>query len=214
LILHRLSWSTFFTYADGDGLLTKAGILNLTYDATNAQLDKSVIGVSTSEYTYSPFGEITQIESYQGARAVIYFRETVASRNKVGQIITKSESVNNILTNFEYDYDTLGRLITVKKNGAVTDTSQYDANGNRTSVVSGGSTKTATYDAQDRLSSYNGITYTYDLAGDLTSKKIGTATPTTYDYDAFGNLRGVTLPSGTAIQHLVDPKNRRVGKRR
>ena len=122
----------------------------------------------------------------------------IASRNKVGQIITKSESANNILTNFEYDYDTLGRLITVKKNGAVTDTFGYDANGNRTSVVSGGSTKTAVYDAHDRLTSYNGTTYTYDLAGDLTSKKIGTATPTTYDYDAFGNLRGVTLPSGTA----------------
>jgi len=80
-------------------------------------------------------------------------------------------------------------------------------------VVSGGVTRTAVYDAHDRLTSYSGITYTYDLAGDLTSKKIGTATPTTYDYDAFGNLRGVTLPNGTAIQYLVDPQNRRVGKK-
>jgi RHS repeat-associated protein len=202
-----------FTYGDSDGLLTKAGVLTLTYDATNAQLDKSVLGVLTSEYTYSSFGEVAQIEAYQGARAVTHFRETIASRNKVGQIITKSESVNNLVANFEYGYDTLGRLITVKKNGAVTDTFGYDANGNRTSVVSGGATKTAVFDAHDRLTSYNGVSYSYDLAGDLTSKKIGNAIPTTYDYDAFGNLRGVTLPSGTAIQYLIDPQNRRVGKK-
>lgn len=205
--------SLSFVYGDGDGLMTKAGALTLTYDGTNAQLDKSVLGVSTSEYLYSPFGEVSQIESYQGARAVVHFKESVGTRNKVGQILTKSETVNNIVTNFEYGYDTLGRLATVKKNGAVTDTFGYDSNGNRTSVVSGGVTRTAVYDAHDRLTSYNGVTYTYDLAGDLTSKKIGTATPTTYEYDAFGNLRGVTLPNGTAIQYLVDPQNRRVGKK-
>ena len=72
----------------------------------------------------------------------------------------------------------------------------------------------AVYDAHDRLSSYNRITYGCALAGDLTSKKIGAATPTSYDYDAFGNLRDVTLPSGTSLQYLIDLKNRRVGKKK
>ena len=36
---------------------------------------------------------------------------------------------------------------------------------------------------------------------------------TTYDYDVFGNLRGVTLPNGTAITYLIDGQNRRVGKK-
>jgi RHS repeat-associated protein len=36
---------------------------------------------------------------------------------------------------------------------------------------------------------------------------------TSYDYDAFGNLRHVTLPNGTAIDYLVDGQNRRIGKK-
>ena len=36
---------------------------------------------------------------------------------------------------------------------------------------------------------------------------------TSYDYDAFGNLRHVTLPDGTAIDYLIDGQNRRIGKK-
>jgi RHS repeat-associated protein len=36
---------------------------------------------------------------------------------------------------------------------------------------------------------------------------------TTYDYDAFGNLRGVTQPDGTVITYIIDGQNRRVGKK-
>lgn len=46
----------------------------------------------------------------------------------------------------------------------------------------------------------------------LLSKTNGSAT-TLYDYDAFGNLLGVTLPDGTAISYVIDGLGRRVGKR-
>jgi RHS repeat-associated protein len=36
---------------------------------------------------------------------------------------------------------------------------------------------------------------------------------TTYAYDALGNLRHVTLPGGTALEYVIDPENRRVGKK-
>ncbi|MBK7575334.1 MAG: hypothetical protein IPI26_08795 [Elusimicrobia bacterium] len=36
---------------------------------------------------------------------------------------------------------------------------------------------------------------------------------TTYDYDAVGNLRGVTLPSGTTLEYVIDGRNRRVGRK-
>jgi YD repeat-containing protein len=36
---------------------------------------------------------------------------------------------------------------------------------------------------------------------------------TAYDYDAFENLRGVTLPNGTAITYIIDGQNRRIGKK-
>ena len=36
---------------------------------------------------------------------------------------------------------------------------------------------------------------------------------TTYDYDAFGNLRTVLFPDGTRIDYAIDGQNRRVGKK-
>jgi RHS repeat-associated protein len=70
------------------------------------------------------------------------------------------------------------------------------------------------YDDQDRLKEYGGADYTYGPNGELTSKTIG-GQPTTYEYDAFGNLRTVVLPTTppTTIEYLVDGKNRRVGKK-
>lgn len=49
---------------------------------------------------------------------------------------------------------------------------------------------TATYDAQDRLLTYGGATYTYAPGGELASKTANGQTAT-YDYDALGNLRSV-----------------------
>ena len=69
----------------------------------------------------------------------------------------------------------------------------------------------ATYDAQDRLSSYNGATYTYTANGELTSKT-ESGLSTTYDYDILGNLMQVVLPGGLTIDYVVDGRNRRIGK--
>jgi YD repeat-containing protein len=43
--------------------------------------------------------------------------------------------------------------------------------------------------------------------------KICAGAATTYDHDAFGNLRGVTLPNGIAITYVIDGRNRRIGKK-
>ena len=68
------------------------------------------------------------------------------------------------------------------------------------------------YDAQDRLLSYGNATYTYTANGEMKTKTVGGQT-TTYDYDALGNLRGVSLPDGQQIEYLIDGQNRRVGKK-
>ena len=89
----------------------------------------------------------------------------------------------------------------------------YDPNGNRlTAFEAGSGTRTATYDAQDRLISLGGDTYTYDAAGDLQAVS-GAAGMTMYDFDALGNLRSVGLPGGRSVEYLIDGANRRVGKR-
>jgi len=62
------------------------------------------------------------------------------------------------------------------------------------------------------LVSYGSCTYAYKANGSLQAKTCSDG-PTTYDYDAFGNLRHVTLPNGMNIDYLIDGQNRRVGKK-
>jgi RHS repeat-associated protein len=69
-----------------------------------------------------------------------------------------------------------------------------------------------TYDAQDRLLTYGSATYKYGANGELQSKASGGQT-TTYQFDVLGNLLHVALPSGAALDYLVDGQNRRVGKK-
>ncbi|WP_435106924.1 RHS repeat-associated core domain-containing protein, partial [Arhodomonas sp. AD133] len=88
----------------------------------------------------------------------------------------------------------------------------YDANGNRTAYTGTFGDASGTYDAQDRLESYGGATYTHNAAGYRTSKTTAVGT-TEYDYDAMGNLRGVTLTDGTNIEYVIDGQDRRIGKR-
>jgi RHS repeat-associated protein len=78
------------------------------------------------------------------------------------------------------------------------------------SLMNANGTTFATYDAQDRLVTYGGATYTYGANGELQGKTNGGAA-TSYAYDVFGNLLGAGLPDGTAIGYVVDGQNRRVG---
>ena len=83
---------------------------------------------------------------------------------------------------------------------------------NRTSYTGQLGSFTGTYDAQDRLLSYGGNTYTYTANGELLTKTTGGQT-TTYNYDVLGNLMAVTLPDGTLIEYVIDGRNRRIGKK-
>lgn len=125
------------------------------------------------------------------------------TRDKLGRIKTKSETLEGVTKLFEYDYDQAGRLKSVKEDGATTGTYEYDDNGNR-----GG----GTYDAQDRLTTWGDNNYIYDENGDLVTK-INQGATIRYDYDVFGNLRQVTLPGDLVIDYVIDGQNRRIGKK-
>ncbi len=104
------------------------------------------------------------------------------------------------------------RLVEVKQDGVVTESYEYDANGNRVqALTSSQGMVTGSYDDQDRLLSYGGNTYTYTANGELLTKTSNGQT-TTYQYDVLGNLRRVELP-GKTIEYVIDGRNRRVGKK-
>lgn len=59
---------------------------------------------------------------------------------------------------------------------------------------------------------YNNKILSYNLNGDLESISENSEL-TTFSYDVFGNLRSVVLPNSNEIEYVIDPNNRRVGKK-
>lgn len=197
-----------FTY-DADSLLTQAGALTLARDPANGLLTGTTLGVVTDSLTYNTHAEVLDYRA-QVSGGDVY--RTQFTRDTLGRITQKVETIQGGTTTFDYDYDLRSRLTEVRQNGVVTATYTYDENGNRLSGP--GLSSAPTYDAQDRLTQYGTNTYTYNNHGDLTTKTdASTNTSTTYTYDEFGNLTRVVLPSGTTIEYVIDGLNRRIGKR-
>ena len=196
-----------FAY-DADGLLTQAGDLTLTRATDLAHITGTTLSNVTTANTYNGYGELASDSASVSGNSL--FSESL-TRDLAGRIIEKQVATPAGTITYGYHYDNAGRLSYVTQNGVTIASYTYDANGNRTKVTTATGTTTASYDAQDRLTTYGGNSYTYNAAGDLTGKTT-TAGTTQYDYDALGNLRGVTLPSGEQITYLIDGQNRRIGK--
>lgn len=192
---------------DRDGALTHIGDLALTRDPNTALVTATALGTISDSISYSPFAEATAYQASNGTTALYQISYT---RDAIGRITAKQETIGGASTTTTYGYDAQGRLVTVAAGGATTSYT-YDGNGNRTSVTGPAGTVSATYDEQDRLLQYGATTYTYDANGALTSK-VTSGQTTSYHYDPLGNLTAATLPNGTAITYVVDGQSRRIGK--
>jgi RHS repeat-associated protein len=187
-----------FSY-DADDVVTSAGGMTVTR-STNGLLTDTSVGSVADTFSYNAYGEVLTHDVTGSATSY----SATYTRDAAGRIDTKTEVVAGTTLSTQYTYDTAGRLSQVVENGAATRVYTYAPNGDR----DGG-----TYDAQDRLVSYGGATFTYGNNGELTTKSIGGMLQGTYGYDAFGNLRSVTRPGANTITYVIDGLNRRVGKK-
>ncbi|MDH4183326.1 MAG: RHS repeat-associated core domain-containing protein [Nitrospinota bacterium] len=62
------------------------------------------------------------------------------------------------------------------------------------------------------MTKYGDASYAYTANGELLTKTDPTGV-TSYNYDVFGNLRGVTMPNGDVIEYVIDGSERRIGKK-
>jgi RHS repeat-associated protein len=194
---------------DDDDLPTQIGDLTLNRNGATGMLEGSSLGTVTDSWSYNGFGEATGYAALVGTTPIYTVQYT---RDGLGRITTKVETITGQTTTYSYDYDPAGQLTEVKEAGVTVASYSYDANGNRRSAIAGGQTVTGTYDAQDRLLQYGDTTYAYTQDGRLESKTQGIET-TSYEYDELGNLTRVILPDGKQIEYLIDGLNRRVGKK-
>jgi RHS repeat-associated protein len=199
-----------FSY-DNDGLLTTAGSLTLNWNLTNGMLMGTTLGNVTDSITPNIFGELERYQAFYSGNSI--FDVQFGTRDKLGRITTKTETVNGETHTFQYIYDQdTDRLTDVYKDAALVSHYEYDENGNRLRYTGINGTFNGVYDAQDRLLVYGNYTCDYTANGEL-SKKIGPEGQTQYVYDVLGTLRLVILPDGKRIEYVIDAQNRRVGKK-
>jgi len=196
---------------DNDGLLTSAGAETITRSAQNGLITGSTLGAVTDSRTYSTFGELSTYTANVSGSPVF---STTYTRDKLGRITQKVETISGVINTFVYTYDTAGRLTDVQQNGTVVAHYTYDTNGNRLSAADTTGTVNGTYDAQDRLTQYGNLQFTYTANGELLTKSNPTLGQTaTFSYDVLGNLKSANLPGGTLLEYVVDGQNRRIGKK-
>ncbi len=206
LASHSVNEQSHIAYQyDDDGLMISVGDLTLSRDANNGLLKGSTLGTVSTQLTHSPFGEL-QTETARYDDNVLYHVEY--TRDKLGRITAKTETLEGLTTPYHYQYDLTGRLAQVEVNGVVT-SYRYDDNGNRTHV---NGNSVASYDNQDRLLQYQDIIYTHTQNGEWQTKTQADQT-TRYTYDVLTNLIKVELPNGKIIDYVIDGKDRRVGKK-
>ncbi|WP_413578578.1 RHS repeat-associated core domain-containing protein [Bdellovibrio sp. HCB290] len=206
--------SISYTY-NNDEYLATAGDISLSYNTPNGQLTGTAMGAGstafTDSYTYNTMGEVTGYQASYGS-TVIY--QLGLDRDGMGRINGKTQVMNSVTKDYDYVFDVSGRLEQVSKNSVVVSNYGYNSNSNRNNGNVGAQPTSATYDDQDRLLTYNTLSFTYNADGVLGSKTNSTTSTTTqYTYDVFGNLTQVDLPGSTVVTYSVDPINRRVGKK-
>ncbi|MBI3387014.1 MAG: hypothetical protein HY027_04650 [Deltaproteobacteria bacterium] len=197
-----------FSY-DADSVLTQAGSLVVAPDAQSGLLAGTTLGGVTDSWIYNTHAEPTDYRVHYNGSDVYRAQYT---RDGIGRITRKIESIAGTTDTFMYTYDLAGRLLTANKN-ATPISFTYDVNSSRTSYSGPlGDVSTTQYDAQDRMTQYGATSYVYNNTGDLVSKTEDAAT-TQYTYDELGNLTRVVLPDATRIDYVIDGRNRRIGKK-
>ncbi|MCM2281303.1 MAG: hypothetical protein NDI61_05580 [Bdellovibrionaceae bacterium] len=200
---------------DNDSLLTAIGPLSITRNAATGFASTLTHSNIEEDLVYNSFGEVTgQDVDYLIGPAAVY--DVTYTRDDLGRVSAKSETIGGTTTTYGFTYDTAGRLTDVMVNGSAYSNYTYDTNSNRTSRTISGVTVNATVDDQDRLLTHGTLSFTYNLNGELATKADSAPNPdetTSYVYDVMGNLKSVTLPNGNVISYVIDGLNQRVAKK-
>jgi RHS repeat-associated protein len=196
------------TYDGLDRLLTETtanGTVTYTYDAAGRRATLAVPGQATISYGYDAADRLTSIT--QGS-AVTTFEYDAANRR------TRLTQANGVKT--EYAYDAASRLTGLTYTLGATTLGTllygYDAASQRTTVggtwartLTPTAMTSATYDAANQQTAFNGQPQTYDQNGNLTGD--GT---NTYTWDARNQLASISGP--TPASFVYDPLGRRQRK--
>jgi RHS repeat-associated protein len=211
--------TTSYTYdADNEQIKVKEANGTITetgYDGVGRVVSQTDGDKHETKYVRNLLGEVTEVIDPLG-------RKTVKEYDAAGNLKALTDPANRTAT---YTYDSANRLMEVSYSDGKTHAVkyEYDADGDRISMLDGTGTTSYTYDQLDRLTeSKDGhgdkVSYEYDLANQQTkitypggksviraydkAGRLETVTDwlehtTKFAYDPDSNLTTVTFPTGT-----------------
>ena len=194
-----------FSY-DGDELITQAGNMQITRDTLTGRILSMQSGVVLTTRSYNGFGEVSREETTVNGSPFLTLDYLYDNLGRV-----KRRTYNGT-TAYDFEYDQAGRLTRSSVNGFSVESYTYDANGNRTKVDFAGTVINATFDAQDRLKTYDYLTAEYTPDGTLSAKKRTDGRVTLLEYDLFGQTKRIQESDGTEFRYLRDGEGHRVAK--
>jgi RHS repeat-associated protein len=185
------------------------GSVSYTYDAAGRRTSMTAAVQATANYTYDNANRLTGItqgsETVQLAYDADNRRTTLTLPNGIAVNysydnaseltgLTYTQSNGNALGNLAYGYDADGRIIS--KSGTFA-----------TDVLPTATTQPATFDLNDRKTSFNGQALAYDANGNLTSDGMNT-----YTWNARNQLTQISQGGNAQLSFSYDALGRRIGK--
>jgi len=113
---------------DNDGLLTGAGAFEIVRNAQNGLSESVSGGVLALSRTFNGYGEVEAESAEINSQGVASWSLT---RDDNGRITQKTETVDGVTAGYVYTYDSMGRLLTVTKDGTLVEEYRYDNAGTR-----------------------------------------------------------------------------------
>ena len=185
---------------DEDGLVTRYGPFTLSRNGPDATISQISDGALDVAVTYDSLGRVDSRDYKVNGTSLYSYTLT---RDNVGKITQKVETMSGVSQTYLYSYDDNIQLKGVTLNGTSSEAYTYDANGNRLTTLS----TSATYDTQDRVINVGTTNYVFDVDGYLTDRGSDK-----FEYSALGELYRVTMRDGTVINYAYDGLRRLVGR--
>ncbi|MCP4569523.1 MAG: hypothetical protein GY841_18255, partial [FCB group bacterium] len=179
------------------------GAGSITYNSYNwtRPAEITLPGGSTRKYTYDPLMRVESIVSKDpGQNELMNYQYTYDQMDNVTSKATEHGGT------YQYNYDDLYRLINVDNPTQNDEAFTYDPVGNR--LTSGDVAGTWTYNQNNELQSYGGVSYVYDDNGNMTRKTEG-GDVNNYVYNQEDRLIRVEDGSAAVIaKYYYDPFGR------
>ena len=191
-----------YTYdAEGrlSGITGNGEKTSYTYDELGRLTEKLLPNGVKQAYSYLPGGNLKSMESFDKEGVLDKYFYTYDNAGLINGIDRNRRGLDKVSGQYAYKYDALGRLTESSLNGNTKSAYQYDAFGNRTSLVEDEVKTTYTYDALDRLVETNELnnsqaikkTYDYDKRGNQTKEYVNGLLNKTFTFDATNMLSKV-----------------------